>query len=103
MSDSVKVAGTVAGGFTGGGGGDVLRPRKIAQEAVELGKVEALGRILHEAGREAVEKKLIYRDDVPVKPFAEWEDLPEPAKEGRRLQARFLLAHQDLIRGILMW
>lgn len=59
-------------------------------------KVEQLAQLLHEAGREAVEKKLIYRSDLPVKPFCEWAELPEDAKEGRRIQARFLRARPDV-------
>lgn len=53
--------------------------------------VEYLAELLHASGREAVEKRLIYRDDIPVKPFCEWKDLPENAKEGRRSMARFFL------------
>jgi hypothetical protein len=55
------------------------------------GLVIDMARLIHESGREAVEKRLVYRDDLPVLPFCEWEDLPEPAREGRILQARFLL------------
>jgi len=60
-------------------------------DAIHEGQVEALAKILHESGREAVEKRLVYRDELPVKPFCEWKDLPEPAREGRRSMARFLL------------
>ncbi len=54
-------------------------------------RVEKLARILHESGRKAVEQRKLYRNDLPVKPFCEWEDLPEEAKEGRRLMARYLM------------
>jgi hypothetical protein len=57
------------------------------------GQLERLARILHEAGRDAVEKRLLYRNDLPVKPFCEWDDLTEDAKEGRRSMARYLVAH----------
>lgn len=53
--------------------------------------IEKFARILHESGREAVEKAKVYRNDVPVKPFCEWADLHEAAREGRRMMARFLL------------
>jgi len=59
--------------------------------------IEALARILHESGREAVEKRQLYRDDLPVKPFCEWADLPEPAREGRRLMARYVVEHGDAV------
>lgn len=67
----------------------------------EADAVEALAKIIHESGREAVEKRLIYRDDVPVKPFAEWGDLHEPAKEGRRVMARFLRANRAAVEETL--
>ncbi len=53
--------------------------------------VKTLARELHEAGREAVEKRLVVRDDVPVMPFVEWDAITENAREGRRIQARWLL------------
>lgn len=53
--------------------------------------VEALAKLLHESGRAAVEKRLVYRNDLPVKPFCEWPDLTFEAREGRRLMARFML------------
>lgn len=59
--------------------------------------IEKLAKVLHESGREAVEKGLVYMkgDNIPKKPFCEWNDLPEDAKEGRRVQARFLHNHPD--------
>jgi hypothetical protein len=65
--------------------------------------VEALAKILHESGREAVEKRLVYRTDVPYMPFCEWPYLPEPAREGRRVQARFLIANSTAIQFLLRW
>lgn len=64
-------------------------------------QVEDLARILHESGREAVSKKLVYRDDLPVKPFCEWCHLPNAAKEGRRLQAQYLVANASAVIDIL--
>jgi hypothetical protein len=55
-------------------------------------EVEVLAKQLHEAGREAVERNLIVRTDVPSKGFMEWDNITEDAREGRRVQARFLLA-----------
>ena len=63
--------------------------------------VERFAMMLHEAGREAVDKRLVYRDDIPIKPFCEWADLPEPAREGRRVQARYLRAHAPAVRMYL--
>jgi hypothetical protein len=59
-------------------------------------QVERFAKILHESGREAVEKRMIYRSDLPVKPFAEWDELQEDAKEGRRIMARYVLKHSAL-------
>jgi hypothetical protein len=59
--------------------------------------LDRLARLLHESGREAVEKRKIYRSDLPVKPFAEWDDLPEDAKEGRRMMAAYLLRHAEIV------
>ncbi len=53
--------------------------------------VETLAQTLHEAGREAVERNLVVRNDVARRPFVEWADLTEEAREGRRLQARYLI------------
>lgn len=63
--------------------------------------IEELAKILHESGREAVEKRLIYRDDLPVKPFAEWDELHEPAREGRRSMARYLYSKGDVVIDLL--
>ena len=57
---------------------------------------ELLAKALHEAGREAVmNNKVLKKDGAPIGKiiFIEWDNLPEHAKEGRRIQARFLLEH----------
>ena len=57
-------------------------------------KVEELARELHEAGREAVEKKKTVVASLGIKTpnvFLEWYEINEDAKEGRRIQARYLL------------
>jgi hypothetical protein len=59
-----------------------------------LVNAEELACVLHEAGREAVlNNKVLKKDGAPAGKikFVEWEDLPEDAKEGRRIQARYLL------------
>lgn len=53
--------------------------------------VENLAKALHEAGREAVARNCVVRRDVPNKGFIEWNDLDMPAREGRFIQARWLL------------
>ena len=55
---------------------------------------EELAKLLHEAGREAVLKnKVLKKDGSPLGliKFIEWDDLPEVAREGRRIQAHYLL------------
>jgi hypothetical protein len=55
---------------------------------------ECLAHILHEAGREAVlAGNTVAAEKFGDKPttFIEWDDCSENVKEGRRIQARFLL------------
>ena len=57
-------------------------------------KVEELAKELHEAGREAVEKRKTVVASLGLKTpskFLEWHEINEDAKEGRRIQARYLL------------
>lgn len=57
-------------------------------------EVEDLAQILHESGREAVlNNKVVKKDGAPLGKirFIEWSELTEDAKEGRRIQARFIL------------
>ena len=53
--------------------------------------VEEFARILHEAGRQAVKENKVVRKDVPNKGFIEWDQLDKDAKEGRILQARWIM------------
>jgi len=57
-------------------------------------EVESLAKILHASGRKAVEtgKTVGLAHDLhkPI-PWIVWNDLHEDAKEGRRIQARYLL------------
>ena len=60
---------------------------------------EDLAKVLHEAGREAVERKMTVVAslglETPIN-FLEWDEITEDAKEGRRIQARYLLALYDI-------
>jgi len=66
--------------------------------------VEALARDLHEAGREAVEKGNTVATSVGKMPtkFTEWDDCNDTVKEGRRIQARWLLARYDIVRKSIL-
>lgn len=55
--------------------------------------VEELAMQLHEAGREAVEKRMVVVKDPKFAKFLEWNEITEDGREGRRIQARFLLKH----------
>ena len=61
---------------------------------------EDLAKVLHEAGREAVERKMTVVAslglETPTK-FLEWGEINEDAKEGRRIQARYLLNKYHII------
>ncbi|MDR3166022.1 MAG: hypothetical protein LBU13_10645 [Synergistaceae bacterium] len=56
--------------------------------------VETLAEELHEAGRAAVEA------GATVNPtgskFLEWDEITEQAREGRRIQARYLLERYEI-------
>jgi len=53
-------------------------------------RVRIVARMLHEAGRKAVEKGQVL-NKVPNQPFSEWDDLPQRAKKGREIMAAYLL------------
>ena len=57
--------------------------------------IEKLAKELHEAGRQAVlANKVVKKDGAPLGQikFLEWDELSEDAKEGRRIQAQYLLS-----------
>jgi len=57
---------------------------------------ELLAKVLHEAGREAVIKKKTVVASLGLETpnrFLEWNEITEDAKEGRRIQARYLIEH----------
>lgn len=62
--------------------------------------VETLAKALHEAGRAAVlANKVHKKDGAPVGAirFFEWDEISEDAREGRRIQARWLLVRYIII------
>jgi len=68
-------------------------------DRVQASKVECLAQLLHESGREAVlSNKVLKKDGAPIGQivFIEWDNLFDDAKEGRRMQARYLLRHVDV-------
>ena len=65
-------------------------PTTIMDDPIEILAID-----LHEAGREAVEKKAVVNPNTHNR-FLEWGELKEHMKEGRRIQARYLLRIYDL-------
>ena len=64
-------------------------------------KVDELAKELHEAGREAVEKRKTVVASLGLKTpskFLEWDEINEDAKEGRRIQARYLLSKFNITK-----
>lgn len=56
--------------------------------------IEDLAKELHEAGRAAVEQGNTVAAEKfgeQTRKFIEWDELTEPAKDGRRIQAKYLL------------
>jgi hypothetical protein len=70
--------------------------------AVASERVESLARLLHEAGRSAVERNLLVNAN-PFGPrdFVEWDDLTNAAKAGRISQASWLIEHGVEVRMTL--
>ena len=67
-------------------------------------EVERLARELHEAGRAAVTAGATVAQEHlgdKCRPFIEWDDLTDNAKEGRRIQARYLLERYVLIHRLI--
>jgi hypothetical protein len=62
-----------------------------------------LAKELHEAGREAVVKGVTVAAEKfgdKSRNFIEWEELSAEAKEGRRIQARYLLKKYSIVKKI---
>ena len=56
--------------------------------------IDVLAHELHEAGRAAVEAGNTVAAEKfgeQTRKFMEWDEITEPAREGRRIQARYLL------------
>lgn len=61
--------------------------------------VESIAKVMHESVREAVlNNKVLKPDGAPIGQikFKEWDELPEDAKEGRRIQAKYFCKIYDL-------
>jgi hypothetical protein len=61
--------------------------------------VETLARELHEAGRAAVEGGQTVAAEKfgeTSRRFMDWNEITENAREGRRIQARYLLSRYDV-------
>lgn len=64
-------------------------------------ELEMLAMELHEAGRAAVEAGATVAAEKfgeKTRKFLEWDELTEPAREGRRIQARYLLERFEIKR-----
>lgn len=62
-------------------------------------EVEQLAKELHEAGREAVEKGATVAADhhgEKTRKFLAWDEISENAREGRRIQARYLIGQFNI-------
>jgi hypothetical protein len=63
--------------------------------------IEDLAKELHEAGREAVEKGATVAADKfgeKTRTFMGWDEITENAREGRRIQAKYLLERYIIIK-----
>lgn len=79
-------------------------PKRVVEDPKYKIRLESFAKLVHESGRKAVEagKVLVKMPDSQLESFktgneraaglfVEWADLPEDAKEGRRMQAAFFL------------
>ena len=65
--------------------------------------IEILAKELHEAGRAAVEAGNTVAAEKfgeQTRKFIEWDELTEVAREGRRIQARYLLGKFDISKKV---
>lgn len=61
--------------------------------------IETLARVLHDAGKEAVERGATVAADKfgeKTRTFLSWDELSENARAGRRIQARYLLERFEI-------
>jgi hypothetical protein len=71
------------------------------QEVATQVEIEQLAKELHEAGREAVlagNTVAAEKFGEAPKTFIEWDDCSENVREGRRIQARYLLKKFQIYR-----
>jgi len=65
-------------------------------------KIEVLAQELHEARREAVlQNKVHKKDGAPLGEiiFKEWHEISRDAREGRRIQARYLAKRYNISKN----
>ena len=70
------------------------RPQCAEQAPADTMDIEILAKALHEAGRAAVEAGNTVAAEKfgeQTRKFIEWDEMTEVAREGRRIQARYLL------------
>lgn len=63
--------------------------------------VETIAKALHEAGRAAVESGATVAAEKfgeKTRKFMEWDEITEPAREGRRIQARWFLENYIILK-----
>lgn len=59
--------------------------------------VESFAKMLHESGREAVERGCtVAAENGLPKIFLDWNEVSENVREGRRIQARWLMGRIDM-------
>lgn len=76
---------------------------KAVINAVEYMDIEEFAKALHEAGRAAVEAGNTVAAEKfgeKTRTFIEWDDLAEPAREGRRIQARWFQSRYVVMKRI---
>lgn len=75
--------------------------REELSHAAQAIRVERLAQLLHEGGRGAVAKNYLVNTSDTSTIFIEWADLSENAREGRRIQARYLISQATTLLDIL--
>ncbi len=76
--------------------GHDFRPRTHPPEEMHESEVLYLANEIHKAEREAIERGLTVVKLDPPRPWIPYDELPEPAKQGRQRQARWFIARFDL-------
>lgn len=76
--------------------GHDFRPRTHPPEEMHESEVLYLANEIHKAEREAIERGLTVVKLDPPRPWIPYDELPEPAKQGRQRQARWFIARFDM-------